>query len=685
MVYAPETIVRVLRNVPLDSTYKDTIDFLTPEAQAAYFQTKQKYAFTDFTYQRNEVAVRVPVQANDLYDCNYIMYKNSSFGLKWFYAFIKRVEYINDEMSYIYFELDVMQTWWFDITVMPSFVEREHVNDDTVGAHLIDEGLALGEYITNDSTFVSLSEFYIVVGSTVNLTNGNYPPAGGNTYGGIYSGVRFYVYNNAAALEGTLEDLADKGKADAIVSMFLLPYNLAPKGTTSGLELPTGISDPANITVPTNRTLGGYTPRNNKLYTYPYQALLLSNNEGNSNILNWEFFSTGAQIQYTGGTQPNSRAIAYPINYKGVPQNVQEAVVVGNFPQCCWTKNVYANWLAAQSIRWGYQGERAFRNQTTSLVGQGVSNYMNNPTMSGVLPTIGAAANYVNSALDFQSRLAEEKEVHSIIPNSVQGTIGNGYTNVSIRKYGFLLEAKSIRAEIAASIDGYFDMFGYKVNSLKTPNITGRPSWNYVKTINASIVGSAPVDAISTIRGIFDRGVTFWHGDFVGDYQMPNTAMIHPNPPGPNPDPTPDPPPTPPPEPTVTWGVPFTDWASHVTSEFGPRINPVTGQYENHDGIDIAYPTGTGIAAIAKGECIRNTSSAGRGLYVSVQVDSQYLYIYQHCSQINVQVGDPIAKGDPIALVGATGQVTGPHLHLEIWSNGTPVNPRPFLEGKYNG
>ena len=79
-----------------------------------------------------------------------------------------------------------------------------------------------------------------------------------------------------------------------------------------------------------------------------------------------------------------------------------------------------------------------------------------------------------------------------------------------------------IRAEFAKIIDDYFSMFGYATHRTKVPNITGRPSWNYVKTIDAKIIGSVPFGDMERIKQMFNDGVTFWHGDWVGDYTRNN-------------------------------------------------------------------------------------------------------------------------------------------------------------------
>ena len=68
-------------------------------------------------------------------------------------------------------------------------------------------------------------------------------------------------------------------------------------------------------------------------------------------------------------------------------------------------------------------------------------------------------------------------------------------------------------------------MYGYATHRVKIPNISARPHWNYVKTIDANIVGSVPVESMSKIRSIFDKGVTFWkNGDNVGNYNLDNSV-----------------------------------------------------------------------------------------------------------------------------------------------------------------
>ena len=131
------------------------------------------------------------------------------------------------------------------------------------------------------------------------------------------------------------------------------------------------------------------------------------------------------------------------------------------------------------------------------------------------------------------------------------------------------------------------------------------------------------------------------------------------------------------------WGSPFPgkNWKSSVSSEFGYRIDPVTGEKnEFHAGIDIAFPSGTVISAVKEGTVVAaNYYSSGYGYHVIINHGDGYKTLYGHCSSLLVNVGDKVTKGQAIGKVGNTGKSTGPHLHLNVYYNNTTVNPRNYI------
>lgn len=119
--------------------------------------------------------------------------------------------------------------------------------------------------------------------------------------------------------------------------------------------------------------------------------------------------------------------------------------------------------------------------------------------------------------------------------------------------------------------------------------------------------------------------------------------------------------------------------SSRVTSEFGGRSSPTEGASTNHKGMDIGASTGSSIVAAASGTVTISTYSASAGNYVMISHGGGVSTVYMHCSSLLVNVGDKVSAGDVIAKVGSTGYSTGPHLHFEIRSGGTYVNPRQYV------
>ena len=121
-------------------------------------------------------------------------------------------------------------------------------------------------------------------------------------------------------------------------------------------------------------------------------------------------------------------------------------------------------------------------------------------------------------------------------------------------------------------------------------------------------------------------------------------------------------------------------WESRVTSEFGNRIDPITGKRKGHTGMDLAVPTGTPIRASLPGTVtVSKYNAGGYGYYVIIDHGNGLTTLYGHCSKLLAKVGQTVEAGDIIALSGSTGRSTGPHLHFEVRINGERTNPRAYL------
>ena len=117
-----------------------------------------------------------------------------------------------------------------------------------------------------------------------------------------------------------------------------------------------------------------------------------------------------------------------------------------------------------------------------------------------------------------------------------------------------------------------------------------------------------------------------------------------------------------------------------ISSPFGWRSNPVGGVgTERHRGIDIPAPTGTPVYSATNGVVISSGWNGSYGNAVIIQYTNNLTVVYGHNSSLVVSAGQRVSKGQVIALVGSTGNSTGPHLHFEVRFNGAPVNPIAYL------
>jgi murein DD-endopeptidase MepM/ murein hydrolase activator NlpD len=128
---------------------------------------------------------------------------------------------------------------------------------------------------------------------------------------------------------------------------------------------------------------------------------------------------------------------------------------------------------------------------------------------------------------------------------------------------------------------------------------------------------------------------------------------------------------------TVPTTMPVT--GGYYSSNYGYRLDPITGHSEFHTGVDIVAGIGTKVVAAAGGVVSYSGTMLEYGNVVDVDHDNGLTSRYAHLSKRLVKAGDVVMKGQLIALVGNTGRTTGPHLHFEVREKGIPLNPNKFL------
>lgn len=517
----PQTELRLLK-CPIESDNRNQMTFSSKQTQYNYFNSLPKMEVDNFTYQRKDSVIRFPAHIDSIIDYNYVMYQNEAYTNKWFYAFITNMEYVNDNMTYITIKTDVYQTWQFDIQWKRSFVEREHVNDDTIGKNTKPENLETGEYIINsvdtDSMLDNIDDLVYIMSTTVDLAD-RFKDVMGQCRGGIYNGVltgtQYSRFENGTVgrdhIYGVLNLIAGRGQLDGVVGLFMCPYWLAP--FDNNVDNPYAVQESTTphlhtVTFNKNYGLDGYTPKNNKLYTYPYSYLSVTNGGGDAQLYRYEFFSTSnCNFTVAGVLCPGGSIRLNPKNYNGRTENNQEILSLGKFPICSYNVDMYTNWLSQNSINIGGKyvstdqlaGLRAINNAVFGTFGK----------LAGG-DILGAGQSSINGFVDVSEALIQKKQ-HELITNAIKGDVNNGDVSTAVGNVCFKFYHMSVRTEYARAIDQYFSMYGYSINEVKIPNITGRTNWNFVKTIGANIQGDIPENDINEIKSIFNNGVTLWH------------------------------------------------------------------------------------------------------------------------------------------------------------------------------
>lgn len=525
---APDTIIEII-DVPLLSTQEHTYRFSSMVEQTNFFSSKVTTTFSAHTYARRNMVIKVqpPEQSWPMewkYCCVTIPVDTAGYRQR-FYYFIEKVEYINDVTYAIHVKLDVLQTYMFAWTLDQCFIERSHPETDNVGENTVDEGLELGELINaHEYNVAGLQQMAVVIQSAVhladNITAEDSPDvASAERFDNMFSGLGVFAVDleKWTGLAALLERYSANGGIDGIINMYMYPKNLLvldgeqtwDDGKTvhtvyeSGFDVPTL----AMYTNYQSKLFGGYTPKNNKLYTYPYNFLYLTNNQGGTAEYKYERFDDpNKQYVFTlyGGLSHDAGVFLHPSYYNG--GGFEYGLALGNYPGCAWNSDTYKVWLA--------QNYHALQNQGANAVLTAAGG-LGTMAASALVPGLGlggvaAGAGMVMSGLSQVNGIIAQKRDMQAQPAQARGA-HSATVNTNAMKQTYTFYYKTVSGEIARQIDDYFTRYGYKQNRVAVPNIRQhRRGFMFIKTVGCHAHGRFGSEDANEINAIFDRGVTFW-------------------------------------------------------------------------------------------------------------------------------------------------------------------------------
>lgn len=551
----PSGTIQLIKGVNIDNRYAHTIYFASESAQNTFFTSKVAFTFSNQYYTRhNENTIRIKTLCDAVADCTYLRFQNRPNG-KWYYAFINSVNYINENVTEIIYEIDVMQTWFIQTgcDIKPCFVDREHVSDDTFGIYHAPDTPATDEYVYHYFQNTQLFTDYDV---NVQISTGT--ESGMAFDNNSYMGCRMFRLDENAStadaittfIQTALGGSWDKNQQSAnIVDLYSFPSEFNHATVADNTKTLDSFAHPTTFYYADNSS---YTPKNKRLLAAPYCYLFVTDFKGENSLYQWEQFTDPSNILFRiiGNPLGGGSILAFPLNYAGELSNYDSGLFVNNFPKRAFSYDAYSAWVAAG-------GMTRLKEQQTLVNMQGVARGMETVgdmfsvsktaisaagTTAAAMATGGlatpvaaymaadagqkisqASANAINRQVaqrEAQNNINYTFKDAKYAPDIVMGNISSDIPTSS-RFFDFNFHHMYPRKDEAIRIDDFFSTFGYSIKEVKTPRITGRKHWNFIKTMGAVIGGDMPSTSKQAIADIFDSGIFFWkNGNEVGNFRV---------------------------------------------------------------------------------------------------------------------------------------------------------------------
>lgn len=538
----------LVKDINIDKNYVNVLNY-TESQMLALCQANAVASANNYSFLRPTGTIFAGFTYSQCLQANYIAFQNYDYDNKWFFAWIDDVIYKSDKNCEIKFTIDAWSTWFDKWTPKTCFINRQHTNDDTIGANTIPENLDVGEVIeesqTEDASYGNEFGYWIAVASNWKIKDNStgfeiLESDKGTQFAGIT------VHNNTVF--GTqlffinIQNLTDfrnlylliartnmDGHVQDIQNIFIVPdiaitvASLTEHTAKMGDDLTFNFYTMSfntdikkfNTTIEKLHSYYDYTPKNNKCFVYPYNYLFVSNNQGSNNIYKYEDFTSQDCVfenQFSLAVGCSGRIV--PKNYKRMPTNDDEALPLGKYPTCAWSSDAFTNWLTQNSV-----------NLATNLamVAGGIA--LSVATMGTATPAVvGGLA--LSTAGNIAGTIGQFNQA-SLLPN-ISGGQATGDVVWGANRNLFTFRQMRVKTEYLRIIDDYFTRFGYAVKRLEMPNITGRQYWNYVEIGNSEEIGfgDVPSKYMEIINNACRRGVTIWHNHAnVGNYSLNNTIV----------------------------------------------------------------------------------------------------------------------------------------------------------------
>lgn len=539
-MFSPDSNLRLL-NVRFDSELRSTLWFPDRDTQTSWFLSQSdNVVFNDITYVKKDNAIVLGCREEDVWRFNYVMYQNSNFSSKWFYAFIVKREWASDYSVKFYLQTDPIQTWMFDWSLMTSYIERQHSATDSVGDNIIPEPIGKSQTIYQFAGSVDCDPTWISIFATSTASG---TPMTGVAIGGMYSGSA-NVYNDTVLPNNFLSGYVENGTASAISRI--------QQHTAFGSEQGKTYHE---VTYPVHpNDLAGYVPRNKKLLSSAFvngyvtgfgQEIKFTPDFCSDDVVNLRF----AQDITSGSVY------CYVSNYgkRGSTGSTNVLGFMFNYPESTWAYNQYKNdynlhngsnsmYKERANTQWTANRNSAIHDTAATVI-SGIGNATEAGQKALTLKfgeAIGAGADAISdistlnqnisSLLSYAFGYDEISQSLAYIDESYNAPAVGGVatSNPFIAaaqtdvQYGWIVPD----ARFAERYDQFLDVYGYAQNTYSIPNLHARKSWTYVKVSELMLDGNCPDEDELRIKAAFRNGIFFWVYDReYGNFNQDNGVL----------------------------------------------------------------------------------------------------------------------------------------------------------------
>lgn len=587
--YVPSNDIWLCKNVGIIEN-KHQRYFESKNEQISYFTDRANTIHRDdYSYIKDDRAIRIDVNLEKLRDYDYLVFKNSDFDGRYIFAFIIDMVFKADETTYIYYKVDPYQTRMFDIIWKPSYIEREHCKlweDNKPVINTIDEGLNYGTDYTNVSSYVMRMfndvTFAVVCSSVRYESNSGADEFDMGSVNATSTPLNYYIipmrhkdkgidYIKVSTSGGAdrpfdLETmygkvLKDERYANTVQSITITPF--LPFDITYDSNTNTMSSDDLIFHMNANgfkcwkprdttkyKTLEKILPVRkydpfdkeveSKLLMYPYSYAELSDLSGHKMDIKLEYINTDNVTFTVWSSVSHASKWAVGINGYNTNSNYADYMlsVINNTTHDIPVKqDMLASFMQSNRnaiTMTNIMGGLQFLSGVASLATVGGAGLIGGASViasegtdmggMGAMQTMGGLGGITGGLSSILSTQAKIRDIDNIPPsissmgNNSQFDYGNGLV-------GFKFTFKQIKPEYKRKLSSIFKMYGYKVNEVKIPNLHTRQSYNYVKTVDAVIQGNMSVPEKVAIMNMFNNGITLWHNNDIGNYDLPNGVI----------------------------------------------------------------------------------------------------------------------------------------------------------------